>query len=125
VKIPAHYHGCIVGVTLALMGVVYLLLPRLGFGAPDVKLATLQPYLYGGGQLLHVTGLLWSGGYGVQRKVAGGEQVLRSAGEIAGMGVMGLGGLIAVAGGLLFVVVVLRAMWGGRRSPVRSMDDNR
>jgi hypothetical protein len=38
---------------------------------------------------------------------------------------MGLGGLIAVAGGLLFVVVVLRAMWGGRRSPVRSMDDNR
>jgi hypothetical protein len=61
----------------------------------------------------------------VQRKVAGGEQVLRSAGEIAGMGVMGLGGLIAVAGGLLFVVVVLRAMWGGRCSPVRSMDDNR
>ena len=28
VRIPAHYHGCIVGVTLAMMGVVYLLLPR-------------------------------------------------------------------------------------------------
>jgi hypothetical protein len=30
------------------------------------------------------------------------------------MGVMGLGGLLAVAGGLLFVALVLRAMWGGR-----------
>ncbi|MBI4203872.1 MAG: hypothetical protein HY527_02490, partial [Betaproteobacteria bacterium] len=51
-------------------------------------------------------------GYGVQRKVAGGEQVLRSAAEITGMGLMGLGGLIAVAGGLLFVVVVLQSIWG-------------
>lgn len=115
VRIPAHYHGCIVGVTLALMGVVYLLLPRLGVGAPSVRLATLQPYLYGAGQLLHVAGLLWSGGYGVQRKVAGGEQVLRSAQEIMGMGLMGAGGLIAVIGGLLFVVVVLQAVWRARR----------
>jgi cytochrome c oxidase subunit 1 len=39
--------------------------------------------------------------------------VLRSPGEIAGMGLMGLGGAIAILGGLLFVVVVLRAMRGG------------
>ena len=57
VKIPAHYHGCIVGVTLALMGARLPLLPRLGFGAPDAKLATLQPYLYGVGQLMHIVGL--------------------------------------------------------------------
>ncbi len=115
VRIPAHYHGCIVGVTLALMGLVYLLLPRLGVAAPSVRLATLQPYLYGVGQLMHVTGLVWSGGYGVQRKVAGGEQVLRGTAEIMGMGLMGVGGLIAVAGGLLFVVVVLQAVWRTRR----------
>ena len=114
VKIPAHYHGCIVGVTLALMGLVYLLLPRMGAGVPSPRLATLQPYLYGAGQLLHVTGLMWSGGYGVQRKVAGGEQILRSSGEIMGMGLMGAGGLVAVVGGLLFVVVVLRAIWSAR-----------
>jgi hypothetical protein len=125
VTIPAHYHGCIVGVTLALMGLVYLLLPRLGYREPDRRWATWQPYLYGFGQLLHVTGLLWSGGYGVQRKVAGGEQVLRSAGEIAGMGVMGLGGLIAVAGGFLFVVLVLRAMWGGRGLSAGNAGDGR
>jgi cytochrome c oxidase subunit I len=49
----------------------------------------------------------------VQRKVAGAEQVLRTTGEIAGMGLMGLGGAIAIVGGLLFVVVVLRAMRRG------------
>ena len=110
VKIPAHYHGSIVGVTLALMGVVYYLLPRLGFRAPVGRLASLQPALYGVGQMMHIIGLVWSGGYGVQRKVAGSEQVLRSIDEIAGMGLMGLGGLIAIIGGLLFLVVVLRAM---------------
>jgi len=36
--------------------------------------------------------------------------VLRSTGEIAGMGLMGLGGVIAVAGGVLFVVVVALAV---------------
>ena len=110
VKIPAHYHGCIVGVTLALMGLVYQLLPALGYRAPGGRLAVVQPWLYGTGQLLHIVGLVWSGGSGVQRKVAGAEQVLRSTAEVAGMGLMGLGGLLAIVGGLLFVVVVARAM---------------
>ena len=114
VKIPAHYHGSIVGVTLALMGLVYHLLPRLGYAAPRGRLATLQPYLYGSGQLMHIVGLVWSGGYGVQRKVAGADQVLRSGGEIVGMGLMGLGGLVAIIGGMLFVVVVIRAVLGAK-----------
>ncbi|MBI3370057.1 MAG: cbb3-type cytochrome c oxidase subunit I, partial [Burkholderiales bacterium] len=116
VRIPAHYHGCIVGVTLALMGLLYQLLPALGYQAPQGRLACWQPWLYASGQLMHIVGLVWSGGYGVQRKVAGAEQVLRSTAEVAGMGLMGLGGLIAIVGGLLFVVVVLRAM----RSPSTS-----
>jgi hypothetical protein len=111
VKIPAHYHGSIVGVTLAFMGLVYYLLPRMGFARPQGRLAALQPALYGGGQLIHIAGLLWSGGYGVQRKAAGGEQMLRSTEQIAGMGLMGLGGLLAVAGGIVFAIVVLRSLW--------------
>ena len=110
VKIPAHYHGSIVGVTLAFMGLVYYLLPRMGSAAHGTA-GRVQPALYGAGQLLHIAGLLWSGGYGVQRKVAGGEQVLRTTEQIAGMGLMGLGGLLAVAGGILFAVVVLRCLW--------------
>jgi cytochrome c oxidase subunit 1 len=110
-KIPAHYHGCIVGITLAFMGVAYHLLPRFGFRAPTGRMATWQPWLYGVGQLMHMLGLVWSGGYGVQRKVAGAEQVLRTTGEVVGMGLMGFGGLVAIVGGVLFVVVVLRAIW--------------
>ncbi|MEO8143299.1 MAG: cbb3-type cytochrome c oxidase subunit I [Betaproteobacteria bacterium] len=110
VRIPAHYHGCIVGVTLAMMTVVYLLLPRLGFAAPQSRLAAWQPYLYGTGQLMHIAGLVWSGGYGVQRKVAGADQALQGAAQFAAMGVMGLGGLLAVAGGIVFVIVVLQSV---------------
>ena len=84
---------------------------------PAERLATWQPYVYGGGQLLHITGLVWSGGYGVQRKVAGSEQALRTTQEIAGMGLMGLGGVIAIVGGVLFVYVMLQAIVRGRRAP--------
>jgi len=112
VRVPAHYHGCIVGVTLAMMGLTYLLLPRLGFAAPASRMAAWQPWIYGAGQLMHIAGLVISGGYGVQRKVAGAEQVLRSTPEVVGMGIMGAGGLLAIVGGLLFVVVVARSLAG-------------
>lgn len=114
VRIPAHYHGSIVGITLALMGLTYALLPRLGYTRPLPRLATWQPVLYGTGQFLHVAGLVWSGGYGVQRKVAGAEQVLRTPSEVAGMALMGIGGLIAVIGGLAFALVVLWTLRRGK-----------
>jgi hypothetical protein len=110
VRIPAHYHGAIVGVTIALMGVAYWLLPRLGFAAPPPRLATWQAYLYGAGQFLHIAGLVWSGGYGVQRKVADGAQVVRSLEQTLGMGLMGIGGLLAIAGGMLFVAAMIVAV---------------
>jgi hypothetical protein len=110
IVIPAHYHGATVGVTIAFMGLTYYLLPRLGFGALPERLAVWQPYLYGGGQLLHIVGLAWSGGYGVQRKTAGAAQGLDGLGQTAGMGLMGLGGLISVIGGLLFLVVCWKSM---------------
>ncbi|MDA3870696.1 MAG: cbb3-type cytochrome c oxidase subunit I, partial [Gammaproteobacteria bacterium] len=111
VVIPAHYHGSIVGVTLAFMGLTYYLLPRLGFRSAVSRAARMQPWIYGGGQMMHILGLAWSGGYGVQRKTAGTAQGLENLPEIAGMAMMGLGGLIAIIGGLIFVVVTIRAMW--------------
>ncbi len=110
VVIPAHYHGSTVGVTLAFMGLAYVLLPTLGFGRPEGKMARWQPYVYGAGQLIHVLGLAWSGGYGVQRKVAGAEQALVTLPQKIGMGMMGLGGAIAVIGGIMFILVCLKAM---------------
>jgi hypothetical protein len=60
--------------------------------------------------LLHIVGLVWSGGYGVQRKVADGAIVTRSLEQTLGMGLMGVGGLIAIVGGMLFVAVVVVAV---------------
>lgn len=114
VVVPAHYHGCIVGVTLAFMGMTYELLPRLEFRTPALRTAVWQLYLYAGGELLHVVGLAWAGGYGVSRKVAGAAQALHGWQENAAMALMGIGGLVAVAGGVLFVIVCLRALFGPR-----------
>jgi len=60
----------------------------------------------------------------VQRKVAGAEQVLRSTGEVVAMGFMGLGGLIAIIGGLVFVVVVLKAIWVNRKTRANNGANN-
>lgn len=121
VTVPAHYHGCIVGITLAFMGTTYHLLPRFGFQPVARRLGVWQAYVYGGGQLLHIIGLAWSGGYGVQRKTAGAAQALDSVERVVSMGLMGLGGLIAIVGGLLFLVAVFAAIHRGRRA-VGSLD---
>ncbi len=111
VVIPAHYHGSIVGVTLAFMGMSYLLLPVFGYTSPSGKLARYQPAIYACGQMMHIIGLAWSGGYGVQRKTAGAAQGLDSISQITAMGMMGLGGLIAIVGGTIFLVVVLISIY--------------
>ncbi|MEN8213402.1 MAG: cbb3-type cytochrome c oxidase subunit I [Pseudomonadota bacterium] len=118
--IPAHYHGSIVGVTLALMGLAYLLLPRLGYAPVSGRLADLQPWIYGLGQLLHIGGLAVSGAMGIQRKTAGAAQGLDSLAAKTAMGVMGLGGLLAVIGGILFVWIMLRAFLKGRQFQSRT-----
>ncbi len=116
VTVPAHYHGSIVGITLAFMGLTYHLLPRLGFAAVSGRLARWQPGIYGGGQLLHITGLAWSGGYDVARKSTATQQSFE---QVAGMGLMGLGGLISIVGGLLFLILVYRAMRPAAQRPLR------
>jgi cytochrome c oxidase subunit I len=80
--VSARYHGGIGGVTLALIGVTCLLLPRMGYERVN---ALLQAWLYGGGQMLHIAGLVWSGGYGVQSTVSGAAQALDSLQKVVGM----------------------------------------
>jgi len=70
----------------------------------------MQPVIYAVGQLMHVTGLAWSGGYGVQRKTAGAAQGLDEIGKVAGMGLMGMGGLVAIIAGVIFLVIVFKSV---------------
>lgn len=107
----AHYHAANGAITIAFMGLCYLLLPRLGFQKPNLRLANIQVHAFGSGQLLHALGLAWAGGYGMKRKIAGSAQASDNIQQTVGMILMGIGGLIAVVGGLLFLIVVIRAMW--------------
>jgi hypothetical protein len=111
--IPAHYHASIGGVTAAFMTITYPLLRALGFSIPTRRLrraAAWQPATYAIGQLIFASGFAVAGVYGMSRKAYGAEQGARGLGESIGLGVMGVGGLIAVAGGLLFLGAVA-AIW--------------
>lgn len=113
VVIPAHYHGSIIGITIAFMGACYALLPAFGYrDVKQWKLAFWQPFIYCAGQLMHITGLAISGGYGVLRKTPG---AMESQAGKAAMGLMGLGGLLAAIGGLFFIIVVYKSIRGGAR----------
>jgi hypothetical protein len=57
-------------------------------------------------------GLAWLGGYdNLQGKTAGAAQGLHDLPENLGLALVGLGGLIVVIGGLLFLAVAIRAIW--------------
>jgi heme/copper-type cytochrome/quinol oxidase subunit 1 len=107
VTIPAHYHGSIVAITLAFIGLSYYLLPKLGFGNTDGKIATCQPYIYGLGQIIHITGLAWMGGYGALRKSAASSHEISN---IFPKLMFFIGGSLAILGGLLFIIVVFRSL---------------
>lgn len=108
--IPAHYHGSTVGITLALMGVMFALLPQLkGRELNTSRWAMAQPLIYGAGQVMHVIGLAIAGGHNIQRKTAGALDASEQA-AAAALQVMRLGGLLAVIGGGLFVVLVIMAL---------------
>lgn len=114
--VPAHYHAAIGAVTAAFMAVTWPLLAPLGLAPLTVvqaRIARWQPLVFGTGQLVFAIGFALAGAHGMARKVYGAEQVRRSFGETAGLVVMGTGGLLAVAGGLAFLALVI-AVW--RRS---------
>jgi heme/copper-type cytochrome/quinol oxidase subunit 1 len=108
---PAHYHGVIAGVTLAVMGTFWsVILPLLGRAAASPRLVRLQIHLFAWGQLAACIGLFIAGGHGAPRKTAGDAQALVEIGAKIGMGLNGLGGLVAVAGGILFVWMMAQAL---------------
>lgn len=114
--IPAHYHASLGGVTAALMTAAYLFYsasersPSLAPNLPS-GLARLQLWLFGGGQAMFALGFAIGGVYGLGRKdYTGGEA--RNLGEVAGLAVMGFGGLVAIAGGVLFLVLAIRSITG-------------
>ncbi|MBL0317823.1 MAG: cbb3-type cytochrome c oxidase subunit I [Alphaproteobacteria bacterium] len=104
VTIPAHYHGSIIGISIALIGWVQIMLPEIGCAPLEGKMIRWQPHILAIGQILHISGLALSGGYGALRKDP--SLIINTKIKIC-MGIMGLGGLLAIIGGLLFVIPCL------------------
>ena len=122
-RTPAHYHGVIAAVTLAFMGVFYtVVLPALDRGVAPGKRVAVQIYCFAFGQLAACIGLFLAGGFGAPRKTAGDAQGLQEWGAIVGMGLNGLGGLVAVIGGILFIWMMLVALLGGARPRAGTVD---
>ncbi|MBI5560051.1 MAG: cbb3-type cytochrome c oxidase subunit I [Deltaproteobacteria bacterium] len=103
-KVPSHYHGAIGGVTMAFMGITYHLIGMLGREVYSKRAARIQPYIYGIGQTLFILGMFWAGSHGVARKTFGSAQHLDSTVKVVSMAVFGIGGLMAISGGVVFVV---------------------
>lgn len=115
--VPAHYHASIGAVTVAYMAVTYPLLRAfrmpLPHGRVGRKLVRWQPAAFGLGQIVFAIGFGFAGTQGAARKVYGAEQQVRTLGEQIGLGVMGVGGVVAILGGVFFLYVVVRA-WMSR-----------
>ena len=103
VTIPAHYHGCVVGMTVAFMGFVYAMLPKLGYSNVSLKWGNIQLGLYSVGQAMHITGLELLGGYGTLRKVTFLPDTTSKLAKYC----FSFGGAIAILGGIMFVLLVL------------------
>ncbi len=110
-RTPAHYHGVIGGVNLAFMALFFaLLLPLLKRPANQGRAAVALLWLYGAGQFLHCLGLFFAGGYGAPRKTAGDIAGLEAVGAQIALYAMGVGALIAVTGGAMFIWITLKAL---------------
>jgi cytochrome c oxidase subunit I len=114
--VPAHYHASIGAVTATFMTMTYVLLEPLGWKIPSPRLkryAVWQPLLFGVGQMVFAAGFALAGTTGMARKTYGADQAIRSWQDWLGLVVMGVGGLVAAAGGILFLIIVVAA-WSSR-----------
>jgi len=116
--VPAHYHGTVGAVTLAYMTLGYRLLPAFGGRAASTAMHRLQPLLYGAGLLILALALAWSGWIGVPRKTPYAALMIQHPEYVVAMALVGLGGMLAIAGAGLFVFNIVRGL--RRAAPLAS-----
>lgn len=123
-RLPGHFHATVVGgTTLAFMGFTYYVIPLIF--RKELKLkkwAQWQPYVYGVGSALVSLGMILSGLQGVSRR----NWDITFSGAIPGtvnltLAILGIGALIAVVGGIMYVTVVLVSILTGPRLEASSL----
>lgn len=121
--ITGHFHGTVVaGTTIAFMGVTYYFIPvffKRELIMPGI--AKLQPYVYGIGVSMISIFMMAAGSFGVPRRhwdynfsdAPFGYQFDTTVDIF--MGLTGIGGVIAVVGGAMYVVVALGSIFTGKQ----------
>lgn len=124
--VPGHFHSTVVmGATMAFMGLAYYVVPLIGRRDLALRgMARWQPYVYGGGLLVLVSGMFLSGRLGVPRRVWDldyGTSALSvdffANPAVAGTtALIGIGGILAVTGGAMFVLIMVATVFFGKPS---------
>jgi cytochrome c oxidase subunit 1 len=122
-RIPGHFHSTVVGgTTTAFMAITYYIIPLVF--RKELKLkkwATWQPYVYGIGMILTSVGMITSGLQGVPRRhwdvsFANADFPVTIPGTVdITLAILGIGALLAVTGGIMFVTIVLTSILTGQR----------
>ena len=120
-RIPGHFHATVVsGTAMAFMGATYYLLPlvfrrKVAFW----RLAQAQPWMFGIGLLLLEFGMTFAGSFGVPRRhwdisfsSAPFDVPFNPAVDLF-MAMVGIGGIIAVAGAFSFILIAVKSVFFG------------
>ncbi|MHA2099337.1 MAG: cbb3-type cytochrome c oxidase subunit I [Candidatus Kariarchaeaceae archaeon] len=123
-RINGHFHLTVVaGTTVAFMGLAYYfieLIPRrkIFFG----NLKSLQIHLYAVGLVLLSLGMFIAGVQGAPRRTSTYDFYQTDINWDPGLWILGIGAIIAVAGGALFIVLIVTSLFFGEKLPREGED---
>lgn len=121
-RVPGHFHATVVGgTTLAFMGITYYLIPLIFRRELKFKkLAIWQPYVYGIGMAIVSISMVAVGLQGVSRRhwdITFAQAPFQS--PVPGtvnlfLALLGIGAIIAIVGGIMYLIVVLGSVLLGK-----------
>jgi len=123
IYVPGHFHATVViGTTLSFMALTYFLIPVL-FRREMINpgLAKWQPYLFGLPMYAFVLVMMGAGTLGVSRRhwdmaFAGNALAYEWPGAAyLMMGLVGVTGMVAIAGGAIYIYITVGSLLWGRR----------
>lgn len=130
-RVPGHFHTTVVGGTaMAFMAVTYYVLPLIFRKRVSYwKLAKLQPYIFGAGIVVMAISMIFMGIFGVPRRHwdatfadAPFPVEVNAAVEIFQAGV-GIGGLTAATGVLIFILIAVTTVFFGKALTEQDIKD--
>ncbi len=125
-RIPGHFHVTVVGgTTLAFMALAYYVIPLI-FQRDFIyrSVARVQPWIFGIGITLLSLGMSFAGSMGVSRRSWDIDaQGVYGPGAHLWLGVLGIGGVLAFIGLLIFALLCVGTLIFGAKIENRAMAD--